>query len=85
MPIYGGCWLLSSDMHVPNQVGVKYDKDVELDATNDKFTCTCAVLSRNYTCGFPSVVLDVDCRWSPPLMFSRGWAATLGRQALLKK
>lgn len=45
-------------MHVPNQVGVRYDVNVELGPANDRFTCKNAVLGRNDTCGFPRAELD---------------------------
>lgn len=37
MPNYGGCWLFSSDMHVPDQVGAKYDKGRRIGSNKRQF------------------------------------------------
>lgn len=37
MPNYGGCWLFSSDMHVPDQVGAKYDKRRRIGSNKRQF------------------------------------------------
>lgn len=42
-------------MHVSNQVVVRSDADVALSPTNARSRCTCAILGRNDTCGFPRV------------------------------